>query len=457
MHLYEIPMIFILVGLTLYVVLGGADFGAGLWQLGAIFEGGGGRSSRIRAHAHNSMAPVWEANHVWLIFVLTVTWTAYPVAFGSIASTLAIPLFLAGVGIIFRGAAYVLRSGDPSPKQLRLIDTIFALSSGLAPFALGTMIGGIASRRVPVGNASGNELSSWLNPTSLLIGVLVLVSCGYLAAVYLAADAARKDERALEQAFRMRALLSGAVAGGLAIAGLFVLHSDARALYEHLLGGDGLVGLVLSAAAGVSALGLVWMSRFEQARYTAALAVAAIIAGWALAQQPILLPGLTIKQAAAPHDTLVVVIVAVLAGALILFPSLAFLFRLLLSGGLDEGSGEGAPPDGAEGASSVLQKGTPRTPSLGDVHPPSPGALLAASRDGLLGRLALASLIGGFGFLTAAEAGWAHAIGVLCLFGFMVLGFFAYAPAQVVLEGLEPHDERLGSQDSRGVSDHSSS
>ncbi len=143
MHLYEIPLIFALVGLVLYTVLGGADFGAGIWQLTA---GNGEFSERIRDHAHDSMAPVWEANHVWLVFVLVVFWTAYPAAFGSIASTLSIPLFLAGIGIVLRGASYALRCGTRTPRELRVIDTVFAISSLLMPFALGATVGGIASR-----------------------------------------------------------------------------------------------------------------------------------------------------------------------------------------------------------------------------------------------------------------------------------------------------------------------
>ena len=171
LHLYEIPLILALVGLAFYVVLGGADFGAGWWQLTA---GRGPHAAAIRDHAHAAIAPVWEANHVWLIFVLTVVWTAYPVAFGSIASTLSIPLFIAAVGIIFRGTAYALRAGASGRKEVRTIDLIFSLSSVLTPFALGAAVGGIASQRVPVGNAAGGQFSSWLNPTSILIGLLAV-------------------------------------------------------------------------------------------------------------------------------------------------------------------------------------------------------------------------------------------------------------------------------------------
>src|SRR4030095_16833376 len=153
-------------GLALYTVLGGADFGAGFWQ---VVAGKDERADEIRDHAHHAMAPVWEANHVWLIFVLTVVWTAYPSAFGSIASTLSIPLFIAAVGIIFRATASALRAGARTMRELSAIDTAFALSSILTPFALGAVVGGIASRRVPVGKAAGGEVSSWVNPTPTLI------------------------------------------------------------------------------------------------------------------------------------------------------------------------------------------------------------------------------------------------------------------------------------------------
>jgi cytochrome d ubiquinol oxidase subunit II len=409
MHLYEVPLIFALIGLALYAVLAGADFGAGAWQLAA---GRGPEATRIREHAHDSMAPVWEANHVWLIFVLTVVWTAYPAAFGSIASTLSVPLFIAAVGIILRGAAYALRAGGATRGELRAIDTVFSLSSLLTPFALGAAVGGIASRRVPLGNAAGHLFSSWLNPTSALIGGLAVLTAAYLAAVYLAADAVRAGEPTLARAFRARALVSGLLAGAIALGGLAVLHSDAHALYHGLVGGDGLPALVVSILAGTCALALVWRSHFELARYTAALAVAAIIAGWALAQRPTLLPGLTIEQAAAPHDALVVLVVAVLAGAVFVLPSLSLLFRLFLHGALDQ---PGIAPRGA---------GAPR-------------AILAASAPGLRARAAAGCLCAGIGLLTIAEAGWAHAAGVASLFAFIVLGFLAVAPADLAAAGAD--------------------
>jgi cytochrome d ubiquinol oxidase subunit II len=406
MLLTDLPMVFVLAGLVLYTVLGGADFGAGLWQLAA---GSGEEGQRVRNHAHHAMAPVWEANHVWLVFVLTVSWTAYPKAFGSIASTLSVALFVAGIGIVLRGAAYALRAGGESARQVRAFDVLFALSSIITPFALGAAVGGIASRRVPVGNAAGELFGSWLNPTSVLIGAMAVAVSAYLAAVYLAADAVRLGEDRLERYFRVRAIAAAVVAGAVAVAGLFVLHSDARPLFDGLVSGDGLPALIVSGLAGALTLALVLRGRYELARYGSAVAVAAVVVGWALAQQPTLLPGLTVEQAAAPHDTLVAVTIAVIAGGVVLLPSLGLLFSLVLRGRFD----------------------SERAAESSDVGATAPGDVLRVARPGLLARSAGACLIAGVGFLNVAEAGWAHFVGVVALFAFMALAFVALVPREL--------------------------
>ena len=404
MHLYDVPLWFALVGLALYTVLGGADFGAGFWQLVA---GRGKQADDVRDEAHHAMAPVWEANHVWLIFVLTVVWTAYPAAFGSIASTLSIPLFIAGVGIVMRGGAYALRAGTRTAGEQRRVDTVFALSSVLTPFALGTVIGAIASERVHLGNPGGSLVTSWLNPTSIAIGVLAVASGAYTSAVFLSGDAERHADRALAERFRARALGAGLAAGAVAIGALIVLHFDAERIFRRLTQGAGLPALIVSILAGLATLTVVWRRRYEPARYLAAVAVAATIAGWALAQNPVFLQGLTIREAAAGHDTLVAVVVAILVGALLLFPSLALLFRLTLGG------------------------------ELRDSGPSSVEAPVGSRRRGLASvrfdaRLSVAFLVAGIGFLTVANAGWAHAIGVACFFGFILSGFRAALPPGIV-------------------------
>jgi cytochrome d ubiquinol oxidase subunit II len=399
LDLYELPLFFALQGVALYAILAGADFGAGIWQL---LAGRGERARRIRAHAHNSMAPVWEANHVWLIFVLVVVWTGYPVAFASMASTLAVALTAAGLGIVLRGVAYALRSASVGAVELRAVDTMTAMGSVMAPFALAAAAGGIASQRVPVGNAAGDLWSSWLNPTSLMAGVLALLSSAYLAAVYLAADARRNGDDEMTATFRVRALVAGSVAGVAAIAGALVVRSDSRWIFNRLVDTPAVLSVALSMLAGAATLVLVARWHLDAARVSAAVAVAAVVGGWALAQNPVLLPGLTVQEAAAPDNVLVLLVVAILLGGLILFPSLGLLFRLVLRGSFS--------------AEPKVERAAPLAGSTGGL-----AAALTATR------LAGACFVIGAAFLVLGDSGWPHAIGVTALGGFIVLGLSALA------------------------------
>jgi cytochrome bd ubiquinol oxidase subunit II len=331
MTLDEAPLVLMLVGLAAYAVLGGADFGAAFWQIAARGERGGA----LREHAYRSMGPVWEANHVWLVFVLVVCWTAYPQAFASIFSTLTIPLFVAALGIILRGTAYAVHAGTAREIERRAVDAVFSISSILTPFALGTAVGGIASGRVPVGNARGDLVTSWLNPSSIAVGILAVAAGAYVAAAYLAGDAARAGLDDVAAAFRTRALGAGVVTGAIAFAALAVVAIDGDRVGERLLEWPALAAVTASAVAGLATLEFVRRSRFEAARYGASAAVGSVVAGWALAQRPELLPGLTIEEAAAGRPTLVATVVGVAVGAVVVVPSLAVLFRLVLRGRFD--------------------------------------------------------------------------------------------------------------------------
>ncbi|CAN5712764.1 hypothetical protein BH24ACT25_BH24ACT25_02580 [soil metagenome] len=348
MSLAEVPAVLILLGVAAYLALAGADFGAGFWDLTARAG-----ADRVRKHTHRALAPVWEANHVWLIFVLVVCWTAYPEAFGSIFSTLAAPLLLAAIGIVLRGASYAARSAGESPTA----SAVFSLSSIVTPFALGAAIGAIASGRVPTGNAAGGLFSSWLNPTSIAIGTLAVATSAYLAAVYLAGDARRIGSPELLRAFRARALGAGVAAGILALAGIAVVAADAERLFDGLTQGAGLAAVIVSALGGVATLLLVARGRYGPARFSAALAVAAIVAGWGLAQAPELLPGLTIEEAAAGDATLVALLIGVAAGFVILVPSLALLFGLVLRGRFDAAAAAAAPTQRPAAASAGRGRG----------------------------------------------------------------------------------------------------
>jgi cytochrome bd ubiquinol oxidase subunit II len=330
----ELCLALVMLGITAYAVLGSADFGAGFWDLTA---GGDRRGGRIRGMVQRSMSPVWEANHVWLIFVLVIVWTAFPVAFGSVFSTLYVPLFLAALGIILRGAAFALRGQAATIREARVLGALFASSSVLIPFCLGAAIGGVASGRVPVGNAAGDPFSSWLNPTSVLAGVVGIVTGAHLAAVYLTGDSRRAGLEDLVRAFRARALATGVLAGAVALAGLLVVRGDARPLFDGLTSGAGLACVAGSGVAGIVTLALVWREAYGAARFTAAASVAAVLTGWVLAQDPYLLPPqLTLEEAAAPDATLSAVLIGVGIGMVVLVPSLVLLYRLVLRGTLDQ-------------------------------------------------------------------------------------------------------------------------
>ena len=398
-----VPIIFVLAGMAAYTVLAGADFGAGLWTL--LAPGRGAHAKSIRDHARHAMGPVWEANHVWLIFVLVVCWTAYPVAFGSFMSTLAAPMLIAAIGIIFRGTAYALRGIDGSAW---FAEGLLGTSSVLTPFALATAVGAIAQGRVPVGNAAGDLVTSWLNPASVLIGLLSVAFSGYLAAVFLAADARRlarthpDAERPLIAAFRRRAVASGVAAGVLALAGLFMMRSKGLDLTH----GPALVFAVISALAGMATMALCLAWRFALARLTAALAVATVVMGWAVAQNPRLLPGLTVTQAAAGQSTLVATVVSICVGLGVLMPSLALLFGLYLKGKLDtpehhhtEGPHRPVPVSAPEAA---LASGAMRAGSV-------PARVLA------WGTAAAVGLIGGSWLLVFTDGDGNHFLGIILL------------------------------------------
>jgi cytochrome d ubiquinol oxidase subunit II len=330
----EICIGLVLLGITAYAVFGGADYGAGFWDLTA---GGARRGGAIRGMIQHSMSPVWEANHVWLIFILVIAWTAFPVAFGSVFSTLSIPLFLAALGIIARGGAFALRGHAATIREARTLGAVFAISSVLTPYFFGAALGGIASGRVPVGNAAGDMIDSWVNPTSVAIGVIAVLTGTYLAAVYLAGDSVRAGQPELAEAFRARALGAGIVTGAASFGSLFVLRSDARPLFDGLTSGAGLVAVIVSAVIGLATLALIARRRYELARGTAALAVATLTVGWALAQDPYLLPGqLTLDQAAADDTVLIALVLSIAVGLVILIPSLFYLYRLVLQGRLGQ-------------------------------------------------------------------------------------------------------------------------
>jgi cytochrome d ubiquinol oxidase subunit II len=315
----------LLAGLTLYAALGGADFGGGLWDL---LAGGDQRGQGPRQLIDDTITPVWEANHVWLIFVLVIFWTAFPAAFAAVMTAAALPLWLAAFGIVLRGSGFAFRKEVEALGWQRLFGFGFAFSSLIVPFFMGTVIGAIASGRVPASLAH-TDLAVWTGPTSLLIGALFVAVCGYLAAVFLTREASRRSDDRLRRYFARRAAAAGAVSGALSLATLLEIRSSRPALY-HGLTHRALPLVIVSAACGLAVLVSLATGRSQALRPLSVLGVAAVVWGWGVAQYPVLLPGtsLTLTTGAAPHSILVTVVVVFVAAAVLVGPSFLLLFSL---------------------------------------------------------------------------------------------------------------------------------
>jgi len=327
----------IVISLNAYVLLAGADFGGGVWD----FLASGPRKAEQRTLIAAAIGPVWEANHVWLILVIVLLFTCFPTVFAALSIALHIPLIVMLVGIVLRGAAFTFRSYDSQRDEVqRRWGRVFAIASLVTPVILGICVGAIASGRimpdvmtgVPEGSFVDAFVRPWLTGFGVAVGAMALALFALLAAVYLTVEAKTPE---LRDDFRRRALAaqgcvvaSALVAGGLAWSGAPILR-------EEISRGWGVGAVMMAVAVGVAAT--VWTlreRRFALARVVAAAQVSMILWGWPLAQFPYLLPPhTTIAQAAGPASTLRLVLITLVLGALVLFPSLIYLFRVFKSSG----------------------------------------------------------------------------------------------------------------------------
>ncbi|MBW8771222.1 MAG: cytochrome d ubiquinol oxidase subunit II [Gemmatimonadetes bacterium] len=328
----EILAAIVVLSLNAYVLTGGADFGGGVWDLLAR----GPRRGAQRALIASQIGPIWEANHVWLILVVVLLFTAFPAAFAALGIVLHIPLSLMLIGIVLRGAAFVFRSyGARDDAMQQRWGRVFAMASVITPILLGIVVGSVASgaagaaadRLATTRDASfaAVYLAPWLSPFPLAMGALALAMFAFLAAVYLALAT---DDGALREDFRRRALGAAAAMFVAAFGGLGVAHMTVPHVSGALIGRGSVAFQAATAVAAIVALWAVWTRRRRTARIAAALQVSLILWGWVLVQYPFVLPPtLTIRAAAAPRATLELLLGALGVGALILFPSLAYLFR----------------------------------------------------------------------------------------------------------------------------------
>lgn len=325
MNVADVAAALMFLGVVAYAILGGADFGSGVWDL---LAGDARQGAHLRSQIDRSIGPVWEANHVWLIYVLVFLWTGFPEAFGAIMTTLYVPWLLVGAGIVLRGGAFAFRKFSSSVREAQLHGIVFAASSVVTPFFLGMIAGAIASGRVPA-DGSGDIWTSWTGPTSWVGGILAVLTVSFLAATFLAADAARGGRTELAEDIGTKALASGIVAGAAALAAAVAIELDAETLADGLHS-RGLALVVLSAVAGMATLVLLKQRRWAWARLTAVAAVASIVIGWGVAQYPdVLVDQLTIDQAAGARATLIGLMIVFAAAAVTAVPAMVWLFVLV--------------------------------------------------------------------------------------------------------------------------------
>jgi cytochrome d ubiquinol oxidase subunit II len=316
--------------LNAYVLMGGADFGAGVWDLLAS----GPRRERQRDLIAKSIAPIWEANHVWLIVVVVMLFTGFPSAFGVLSIVLHLPLTIMLLGIVLRGSAFVFRSYGSQDRTTRhRWGAAFAAASIVTPIVLGVIIGAIASGRVGAASTRVNGgtfvdvyVTPWLSPFPLAVGGFALSLFAMLAAVYLTIEA-RDDD--LRDDFRARALAAAGAVLVFALVSLLLARTDAPRVAESIVGSPWAIVLhVCTGASAVAAIVALRMRRFRVARIAAASQVSFILWGWAFSQYPYIVPTpLTIDAAAAPSITLELLLIGLAGGALILIPSLRYLFK----------------------------------------------------------------------------------------------------------------------------------
>ncbi|MFF3658301.1 cytochrome d ubiquinol oxidase subunit II [Streptomyces olivochromogenes] len=320
----------LLVAVAAYACAGGTDYGAGFWDLVA---GGAERGKRPRWLIDHAMEPVWETNNVWLIFVLVIMWTGFPVLFQTLFSAMWLPLALAAVGLVLRGAGFALRKPTRRLAGRRIYGAVFAVSSLLTPFFLGAAVGGIATGRVAPGTQASAD--AWSNGTSVIAGLLTVAATAFLGAVFLTADARRFDAPDLVGYFRRRAWCTLVVLAVLAVVGLAVTHDDAPYVYDGLTGGLGLVLVIIAVVSALTTAWLLYHVATGWARVTAIGSVALVVVAWGVAQRPYLIPtSLTVSQAAGAATTLRWLMLVTVIAVVLVGPPLVLLYRLDTRGAL---------------------------------------------------------------------------------------------------------------------------
>jgi cytochrome d ubiquinol oxidase subunit II len=361
--------VLLLVTIAAYALFAGADLGGGIWDL---LAGGDKRGAAPREEIDTSVTPVWEGNHVWIIFGLVVFWTGFPSAFSAVMIALFVPLAVSLLGIVLRGVGFAFRHEAERLSTKRLYGAMFAASSLVTPFFLGAVVGAVVTGAVPA-NPTGNILSAWTSPTAIVTGLLFVATCAYISGVYLVADSDRRGRPDMARYFRRRSMAAGVVAGILAAIDLVLLRETAPYLWPRLLG-PALPAVVVSVVGGIAALVLMRSNRPHLLRGAAALAVVGVVAGWGVAQYPWVLPGaVTLAQSSAPEPAQVALFVALGLAVLLVLPAFVWLYWLHQHERLYESEPPPVPPPVPPSPAVATANGTYSGNAAAGVIRPAPG------------------------------------------------------------------------------------
>jgi cytochrome bd ubiquinol oxidase subunit II len=327
----DVLLIVMLTALTLYAILGGADFGAGVWEFTTALQS----TEKERRHIYRAIGPVWEANHVWLIFVLVILMNGFPIAFAALSRALWLPLLLALCGIVFRGAGYAFRSHTRGQNRERKTwEAVFAIASTATPLFLGACAGAVAAGKLAItasGDYEADYVTGWMSSLTLFTGFYSVGMCAYLAAVYLSREAQQVNDDELTRLWRQRSLSTGLWMGLLSFGGLAMVWLEAPTLATGFMS-RGWPLIVVSLVCGIGSLIEIWRVNCTRAVIAADGAVAAVIWGWGVSQYPAIIPPhITVSVASAPHNVLSMMLVVISLGAVLLLPALGYLFVLFKS------------------------------------------------------------------------------------------------------------------------------
>src|SRR6266566_5520600 len=327
MTIADVLLSILWLALFIYTIFGGADFGAGMLELFAVGESG----SRQEALIDESIGPVWESNHVWLIFLLVVFFTAFPPAFAAINVVLFIPLLLAVIGIVLRGSSFVFKTHGiiKKSRNVKILSRTFSVASAMTPFFLALSAAAIASGVIHIQNESQvvtNTGSDWLTPFTLTIGAMALTLCVTISAIYLTVEATSRGDMELAEVFRRRGLIAGALTAALGLLGLILSPSEAPFLWNGMLD-KAIPVVIVTMLIGLAAAAALWFKRYGWARVLIVAEAACLLLSWGVAQFPYLIPpDVKVENASSPQNTQVLLLVGVIIALIIVGPSLWFLY-----------------------------------------------------------------------------------------------------------------------------------